>query len=134
MDITTSNRIYDEIAMTIGLRLSELGQILDAGKIDILSTDVERDAGVDMACALGRLVIDSDDVASMDRAMAAQQDRIRSAMASSVSQDTDLAEMQRHDISEAMLRSHLLKAYRRNDRSSMHNCYEGLMAVHANRR
>jgi len=134
VDVITSNRIYDEIAMTIGMRLSDLGQKLDAEQTDVLASEVERDAGMDGICALGRLALDTDDVDSIDRAIEAQQDRIRSIISLHSPEDPVFVARQRNDLTDAKLRHRLLKAYRRNDRDGMLSCYEAIMVIHANRR
>lgn len=134
MDIATSNRIYDEIALTVGMRLMDGGSALAADQIDILATDVDRDAGVDHACALGRLAIDSDDLGAVRRALEAQEDRIRSIISMHAPQDPAFVAVQRQDLSEAKLRHRLVKSYLANDRNGMLRSYEGIMAIHASRR
>jgi hypothetical protein len=134
MDITTSNRIYDEIALTVGMRLQDLGDALAADQIDILATDVDRDAGVDMACSLGRLAVDSDDRDAIDRAVEAQKDRIRSIMSMHAPRDPAFVAVQRQDLSEAKLRLRLLKAYIETDRPTMLRCLQDIMAAHQGRR
>jgi len=134
MDITTSNRIYDEVALTVGMRLQDLGEALAPEQVDILANDVDRDAGIDMACSLGRLALDSGDGDAIVRAVEAQKDRIRSIMSMHAPGDPSFVAVQRQDLFEANLRLRLVKAYMETDRRMMTRCLQDIMAVHQERR
>jgi len=133
MDITTSNRIYDEVSLTVGMRLADLGETLAPEQVRILATDVDRDAGADMACSLGRLALDCDDRDAIGRAVEAQKDRIRSIMSMHAPGDPAFVAVQRQDLAEAKLRLRLVKAYMEADRPTMARCLQDIMTVHQGR-
>ena len=123
MDVATANRIYDEIAATVGRRLIDLGASLEGDSLDTLSTDREWESGVDPACALGRLYLDSGDISSVVLAIEAQDDRIRSLLSLPMKIEHFV------DLQDARLRRQLMAAFVRNDQDGMASAFQEICSL-----
>ncbi len=123
MDVTTANRLYDEIAMIVGGCLHSMGRTLPDDQLALLATDVDRDAGVEIACAIGRLVLDTGDLAAMREAIEIQKDRVRSIMAMSAPNDPAFMTVHMRDMTAAKAKVQLMRLYVAGKTSALEHLY-----------
>ena len=133
MDVITANRIYDEIAMIIGSCLQEMGKGLKADQLALLATDSERNANIeDMACAMGRLVLDSNDLATIDDARLIQRDRALS-LRDRFPSDPSRLDAYMEEVSDANARSLLLAVYLTGNMERLEHVHEQYAKARARR-
>lgn len=123
MNVTTANRIYDEIAMIVGGCLHSMGRTLPEDQLALLATDVDRDAGVEIACAIGRLALDTGDLASVREAIEIQKDRVRSIMAMTGPNDPAFMTVHLKDMTEAKAKVQLMRLYMAGNMTSLEHLY-----------
>lgn len=134
MDVETRDRLYDELTTTVGRRLLEAGTPISPEETDTLATDRERDAGMDAASALGRLIVDRGDVRAIRAAIVSQEDAIRSTMAMAGTGRTDFVATQRREVDEGHARRSLMTAYLDRDRTRMLAAYRTIGRATGSRR
>lgn len=133
MDVITANRIYDEMALVIGSCLQEMGRTLTADGLATLATDGERDSGTeDVACALGRLMLDSGDLDGVRTAWIVQRDRALS-LRQTFPSDPSEAGSHMNEVSDANARTLLLAVYLSGNMARLEHVYDQYARARARR-